>query len=205
MVAERGYAQTAIADLAQQVGVSKGAILHHFGNKDGLLERMGSEFIDRRYAELIYATERLERPADQFAAIVFSAVLGVGYDDAASRAFGREFSLFKSDPRMQLVRERREIFAEFVVGIIERCIADGTLRDESPSLLMLELFGMCNWAWTWYRPDGRLAPEQLAERFATTLLRGMAPAGVEPAAFDAELIARIVHEAAGRQVAAPAV
>jgi TetR/AcrR family transcriptional regulator, cholesterol catabolism regulator len=198
MVADRGYAQTAIADIAQEVGVSKGAILHHFGSKDVLLERMGSEFIDRRNVEITYATERLDDPVDQFAAIVFSTMYGVGYDIDASRAFGREFSVFRADPRMAPVRERRQVYADMVLGIIERCIDAQVLRREEPALLMLEIFGMCNWAWTWYRPEGALSPEQLAERFATTLLRGMAPeAGTLPPAFDADRVMSLVYAANG--------
>jgi AcrR family transcriptional regulator len=37
MVADEGYHATAIGDVAQAPGISEGAVLHHFGTKDGLL------------------------------------------------------------------------------------------------------------------------------------------------------------------------
>jgi TetR/AcrR family transcriptional regulator len=35
------------------------------------------------------------------------------------------------------------------------------------------LFGMINWTYTWYRPDGPLKPEQLADLAADLFLGGL--------------------------------
>lgn len=41
--AEKGYAATAAADLAEDAGLTRGALYHHFGGKKGLLEAVIAE------------------------------------------------------------------------------------------------------------------------------------------------------------------
>jgi hypothetical protein len=40
-------------------------------------------------------------------------------------------------------------------------------------MTVLGLIGMCNWMVRWYRPDGRLTPDQIADHFADLLLSGL--------------------------------
>lgn len=196
MVADRGYSRAAIGDIAAEVGVSKGTILHHFGNKEALLNEMGIAYIERRDAELRHAVEQLADPVDQFTAVVFCTMLGMRDDNAASRAFAREFSLFQREPGLQPARDRRKAYASRVVSVIDRCMDDGVLRRDDTNLVLLEVLGMCNWSWTWYRPEGRYAAEEIAERFVRTLLRGLGPGeSGEELEIKTERVASLIHEA----------
>ena len=200
MVADRGYSRAAIGDIAAQVGVSKGTILHHFGNKEALLNEMGIAYIERRYVELSHALDRLDDPVDQLSAVVFCTVLGMRDDNAASCAFAREFPLFQSEPGLQPARDRRKAYAQRVEGVIAHCMGQGVLRPDDPTIVMLEILGMCNWTWTWYRPNGRLSAEAVAERFVRVLLRGLGPghAGEPELTIKTERIAALLREAAQR-------
>jgi hypothetical protein len=42
-----------------------------------------------------------------------------------------------------------------------------------PSVAAYALFGMMNWTYTWYRPDGQLPPDALADTFADLFLNGV--------------------------------
>ena len=201
MVAEHGYHGTAIGELARLAGVSKGAVLHHFGTKDGLLVAAGVNYIDRRDAELELAFERLDNAVDQFGAVVYSTILAQRDDRAASRAFGREFSIFKSDPRLQEVRDHRDRYVGRVTEMIERCVDAGVLRRGNIDLALMQIYGMCNWTWAWYRPNGRLSAEEIARRFTRTLLAGLGPplegSGVKCEVDDATIV-ELLREANGQ-------
>jgi AcrR family transcriptional regulator len=200
MVADRGYSRAAIGDVAAEVGVSKGTILHHFGNKEALLNEMGIAYIERRSVELSHALDRLDDPVDQLSAVVFCTVLGMRDDNAASCAFAREFPLFQSEPGLQPARDRRKAYAQRVERVIAHCMDQGVLRPDDPTIVMLEILGMCNWTWTWYRPSGRLSAEAVAESFVRVLLRGLGPgpAGEPELTINAERIAALLREAPQR-------
>jgi AcrR family transcriptional regulator len=196
MVADRGYSRAAIGDVAAAVGVSKGTILHHFGTKEALLNEVGIAYIERRAAALSHALEFLDDPMDQLSAVVFCTVLAMRDDRAAACAFGREFSLFQREPGLQPTRDRREAYAERVAGVIARCMDARVLEQGDVALVMLEILGMCNWSWTWYRPDGGLSAEAIAEGFVRVLLRGLAPdrPGEPALTIKSERIAMLLRE-----------
>jgi hypothetical protein len=40
-------------------------------------------------------------------------------------------------------------------------------------IAMLGMIGMCNYLFRWYRPDGRLSPDQVADELIEMLMRGV--------------------------------
>ena len=69
--------------------------------------------------------------------------------------------------------ERRVV--DLVAGVVARLDAQpgGERRPAVPITMML--FGMINWTHTWYRPDGPIGPEQLADLAADLFLNGLCP------------------------------
>jgi TetR/AcrR family transcriptional regulator, cholesterol catabolism regulator len=60
-----------------------------------------------------------------------------------------------------------------IVDAIETGVAAGTFRPTASRLSALAVFGMCNWAYQWYRPDGDLRPREIAYQFWDLFLRGV--------------------------------
>lgn len=69
-LAERGYARTATADVAERAGVSRGALLHHFPTRAGLLAATVEHLAERRLAELRRALEQRDPARDEIDAAV---------------------------------------------------------------------------------------------------------------------------------------
>jgi TetR/AcrR family transcriptional regulator len=55
--------------------------------------------------------------------------------------------------------------------LLQRTIAGADGRH--PSIAAYALFGMMNWIYTWYRPDGRLGPAELADTIAELFVHGV--------------------------------
>jgi len=67
---ERGYARTATADVAERAGVSRGAQLHHFPTRDGLLAATVEHLAKRRLAELRLTLEGRAVDGDEIDAAI---------------------------------------------------------------------------------------------------------------------------------------
>jgi AcrR family transcriptional regulator len=175
LVAERGYDSVSLRDVAETLAMSKGTILHHFRSKDRLLEQVHSDYMRRRLDEARGFLAELDSPADQVRAIVLQLMYAQASDRAATVAFAREIVRFASEELMADVRRMRDEYSALLHGAIERGIERGQFTDADPEIVALQIFGMCNWSWTWYRPDGPLGAEQIAETFIAVLFRGLAP------------------------------
>jgi hypothetical protein len=81
------------------------------------------------------------------------------------------------DDQQQLVRDKRERYQNMVEDVIRDGVASGELRALDPRLTTLALFGMVNWAYQWFRPDGPLGSREIAYFFCDIFLQGLAVDG----------------------------
>lgn len=188
MVAENGYDAVAIRDLAEDLGISKGTVLHHFGSKDRLLEEVHSTYMRRRLDEIAIILAELDTPERRLKGMVFQNLIAMQEDADATRAFAREIVRFAREDLMKDVRAMRREYSDILRSILEEGMEQGAFRRADATIVTLQLFGMMNWTWTWLDPAGAVSVESIARTFLDTVLHGL-DSGPEPAADDdAELI-----------------
>ncbi|HWC09559.1 MAG TPA: TetR/AcrR family transcriptional regulator [Solirubrobacterales bacterium] len=207
MVAENGYDAVAIRDLAEDLGMSKGTVLHHFGSKDRLLEEVHSTYMRRRLDEIALILAELDGPARRLKAMVFQNLIAMQQDADATRAFAREIVRFSREDLMNDVRAMRREYFDTLRGILDEGMDQGAFRRADTTIVALQLFGMMNWTWTWFDPAGAVSVESIARTFLDTVLHGL-DSGTEPAAAgDAELVELVrttIAAVAEREAAAAA-
>lgn len=201
-VAERGYDGTNFGDLAVELGISKGTIVHHFGTKDAMLRELHEGYMRRRLAEVRVVWDRLARPAERLAAFVH---LGVRYqvvDRTATVAFQREVLRFAAAPGMETSQSLRDEYRELVERVLAEGTAAGEFRPGDDRLRTLQLFGSVHWMWTWFDPDGPSDVAEVARSYVGTFLAGVLvdPAQAAVLADPGGRVAGVVAEAvaAGR-------
>jgi TetR/AcrR family transcriptional regulator, cholesterol catabolism regulator len=205
-VAERGYDGTNFGDLATELGISKGTIVHHFGTKDRMLRELHENYMRRRLAEVRVVWDRLPAPPERLAAFVH---LGVRYqvvDRTATIAFQREVARFASAPGMEASQALRAEYRELVERVLAEGTAAGQFRPGDDRLRTLQLFGSVHWMWTWFDPDGPRPVAEVAASFVDAFLAGVLvdPGGAAALADPDGEVARVVAEAVrSRTDAAP--
>ena len=84
----------------------------------------------------------------------------------------REWRSLPSPDLGRLRAKRRAMRALF-----ENVVAEGVRAREfavaDEKIATLAILGMCNWLFEWYRPRGRLRPEQLANELAERAVRSV--------------------------------
>lgn len=172
-VAERGYDRANFGDVAAELGLSKGTIVHHVGTKDRMLAEVQEAYMRRRLDEAHAFLARLERPEQRVAAFVHAGLRYQADDPVTTVAFQREVVRLTDEPGMETARELRDAYRDLVVGVLRAGTDDGTFVPGDQRLRSLQMFGGLHWMWTWFDPAGRLAPGDVAAEFCRTLLRGL--------------------------------
>ena len=163
----RGYHATSMRDIGEAAGMLAGSLYAHISSKEDLLFeivlRAANRFLDELTA--IVATdaspeERLRRAMRAHVAVVASNV-------DASWAFHHEWKALSGE-RLEEIRGLRRRY--------ER-LWDQIVRDlpgaADPRFARLLVLSAANWTYTWYRPDGPLSPDEVADRFTDLLLAGL--------------------------------
>ncbi|MEU2605154.1 TetR/AcrR family transcriptional regulator [Streptomyces albus] len=175
LFAERGFDRTSVQDIVEAAGVTKGALYHYFGSKDDLLHeiygrllRLQQERLDLLAGSEAPVAERLRRAA---ADVVVTTIDNL--DDAM--IFFRSMHQLPPDKQKQVRAERRRYHERFR-ALIEEGQRSGEFSDATPADLVVDYhFGSVHHLSSWYRPDGRLTPQQVADHLADLLLRALRP------------------------------
>jgi AcrR family transcriptional regulator len=163
----RGYHATSMRDIGGATGMLAGSLYSHISSKEDLLNEIVLRAANRFLSELgailaedLTSEERLRRAMRAHVAVVASNV------DAAW-VFHHEWKSLTGERREEVRRLRRRYEG----------LWDGIVRElpgaADPRFARLLVLSAANWTYTWYRPDGPLSPDEVADRFTDLLLAGL--------------------------------
>ncbi|WP_420856207.1 TetR/AcrR family transcriptional regulator [Streptomyces abyssalis] len=175
LFSERGYDRTSVQEIVEAAGVTKGALYHYFGSKDDLLHEIYGRLLRLQQDRLdAYADaqepveERLRRAA---ADVVVTTIENL--DDAL--IFFRSMHQLSPEKQKQVRAERRHYHERFR-DLVAEGQRSGVFNAATPADLVVDYhFGSVHHLSTWYRPDGRLGPQEVADHLADLLLRALRP------------------------------
>jgi TetR/AcrR family transcriptional regulator, cholesterol catabolism regulator len=165
-----GYHTTNVATLAQAAGIRKPTLYHYFSGKDEILFWIHEEFID-----LLLEKERERRGLSAAEALLgaMSDVLELMRTHRGHVRVFFEHYRELSDRDQATIREKRDLYQAAVEATVRRGLENGEFREVDPRLATLAIFGMCNWAYQWYRADGVLSTRAIAELYFDLLFNGL--------------------------------
>ncbi|MET8682469.1 TetR/AcrR family transcriptional regulator [Streptomyces sp. NPDC004647] len=175
LFADQGYDRTSVQEIVEAAGVTKGALYHYFGSKDDLLHeiygrvlRLQQERLDE-FAESEAAVE--ERLRGAAADVVVTTIEHL--DDAT--IFFRSMHQLSPEKHKQVRAERRRYHERFR-ALIEEGQQEGVFSKDTPADLVVDYhFGSVHHLASWYRPDGPMTQQQVADHLADLLLRALRP------------------------------
>lgn len=171
---DRGYEKTTLDAVADALGVTKPFIYGHFKSKAELLadictRGVGASLvaIDAVLVSEATPTEKLRQFSRDFLIAVLSNQRNIAI-------LTREEKNLEAPDFERLSALRRE-FDGKLVTLLQAGIDAGEFSLTDPYVAALSIDGLVSWAYVWYRPQGRLSLDALADEVAA-LISSMAGA-----------------------------
>jgi AcrR family transcriptional regulator len=158
--------------IAERLGIAKPTLYHYVSSKEELLYDIHQEFLipliashEARVGEGVAPRSLLlEAMAD---------ILQLMQTHAGHvRVFFENHHELQGERRATVHRQRDHYTSLIRNAVAEGC-ASGDFKQVDAELTTVALFGMCNWAYQWFKPSGRLQPRDVAEHFWTLLMSGI--------------------------------
>jgi AcrR family transcriptional regulator len=171
---DKGFAATTTRDIAEAVGMRSGSPFYHFRSKQELLKEAMIDGLEAGRARLLAAIDGVADPEMRLHVLVRTHLGTLLEADCTS-------PMLLNETRSLDVAARAEIAAAFDryqapwQATLDELAASGRI-DSAAAPLRLLLLGMLNWSGHWYRPDGPLTVDQLADSAVALLLGRSAPA-----------------------------
>jgi TetR/AcrR family transcriptional regulator, cholesterol catabolism regulator len=169
-----GYAATSVRDIARALDIQAASMYAHVASKEDVLwsivDRASSDF--ERAADEALADASASDPVDRLAALVEAHVEVVTADAPRSSVFVTEWRHL-SPPRRDAIGRRRDAYEARFRDTIADGIATGSFAPTDPALAASFLLTAVNGIASWYRPDGRLSADRIADHYVELALRAL--------------------------------
>jgi AcrR family transcriptional regulator len=168
---KQGFDGTSTRELAAAVGLQSASLYHYMETKEDLLFSICIAGNDLMIAAVTEAIEGLEPLEALHAAIQAHLAEAILHRDVYLTTLAEVKAL--SPRRRRDVSKKRQEYSDVLVGVIERAQEAGEVRtDVSAEHLMLVLRNLLSWTLFWFRTDGDLTIEQLAQLMSKIFLEG---------------------------------
>jgi len=167
----KGFAATSLADIASAVGIWKGSLYHYIDTKEDLLIAIVREPATQILQDLrdlsqidLPPTEKLRRATRSHIKVLESnfACASVYLQEIAGRRKFPEWSAMDRE------------YLDLLESIMREGIDCGEFSSiTNPRIATLGLIGSLNWLTHWYRPDGPLHADEIADQFCDLFLGGL--------------------------------
>ena len=171
---EMGYEGASLRDLAAHVGINKATVYHYFASKEEILyhilREVGSGLLEgvRRAAALD------GNPLDALEAMIRFQIEYMEDHLEEVKVLVEEKKSLRAD-LMHTTRGTESEILRLYKDTLVRCAEQGLIRPVQVTTAAFGILGQINWFYHWYRPDGPLSIQELAEQVVCLLLHGLVP------------------------------
>ncbi|MCP2071325.1 UNVERIFIED_ORG: AcrR family transcriptional regulator [Pseudomonas lini] len=158
-----GFERTTVRDLASAVGIQSGSIFHHFKSKDEILRAVMEETIRYNTALMRAALAEAGSVRERVLALIrceLQSIMG-GSGEAMAVLVYEWRSLSQEGQRQVLAL--RDIYEDLWLEVLGQAKEAGYIRGDV-FITRRFLTGALSWTTTWFRAEGSLSLDELAEQ-----------------------------------------
>ncbi len=169
-----GYAGTSVRDIARALDIQGASLYAHVASKEDVLwsivDQAAAAF--ERAADAAGADATSADPVDRLAALVEAHVEVITGDPERSSVFVTEWR-YLSAVRRNAIADRRDAYEARFRSAIEDGIAVGAFHATDAAVAATFVLTALNGIATWFRPDGRLSADRIADHYVDLSLRAL--------------------------------
>ena len=170
---QQGYDATSMNDVAAALKLSKGGLYHHFQSKDEILFNLMNHAMDITEESVLKPVMAIPDPEQRLRALIRRHIAVV----LSEREREITVMLHENHPLPPALRKRINARKKDYVHFLENLVAEvgrarGAKGSVTPRAAAFALLGMLNWIYQWYRPEGTLQEESLAQQYTEIFFQG---------------------------------
>jgi AcrR family transcriptional regulator len=170
-VRERGFGGLTMKTVADRLGLAKGNLYYYFRSKQELLYHCHIRCMQGSLRALEEAERSRASPSERLRTLLVRHIRGIADESYGAVLLTDLESLTPAQRRRYIAL--RDRFEQGVRNLIKAGIARGEFRRQDPRIAGFALLGAINWIPKWFRPEGELSSEAIAEQFADFFLQAL--------------------------------
>jgi AcrR family transcriptional regulator len=171
LFSQKGYHGTTIRDISEACGILSGSLYAHINSKEDLLFELTNRGAEAFLKSLEPIVESKKAASQKLREAVRAHMHVIEENLEAATVFFHEWKALTGDRYVQ-IQEKRDRYERLWASILEEGIKTGEFKKLDEKLARLLVLSVANWVYQWYRPEGRLKADEIADRFVEMILTG---------------------------------
>lgn len=167
----QGYDGASIQDIASACGLTKAGLYHHIRSKEHLLLEImhyGMDLFEENVLDQVTSiTDPLERLRECMARNI-RLVTDQGRREVT--IILHEHATLTGDAQGQ-INARKKRYVRFLEDSFAAAVRQGSFPRVSPKVAAFSFLGTVLWIYKWYRPDGEISEDRLADEMVGLFFR----------------------------------
>jgi TetR/AcrR family transcriptional regulator, cholesterol catabolism regulator len=173
LFSQKGYHGTTIRDISEACGILSGSLYAHIRTKEDLLYEITNRGAEAFLNSLRPIVENDAPAVEKLRQAVIAHIKVVEANLEAATVYFHEWKGLSKE-RFCEIQEKRDRYEKMWARLVSQGIREGEFRQVDEKFVRLLLLSVGNWLYQWYRPEGELPPEEIADRFMDLFLDGLA-------------------------------
>lgn len=170
IISEKGYEKTTMEEIASQLLMTKGSMYYYFKNKEELLFECHLMILDPSIEKIKEIKNSDLTSIEKMRKVIIDYIIFEINEKAMFNVAGKLDQTFSSEFLEKILAKRDEYNHIFDELILEG-INDGGFQKVDVKMTRLIILGALNSIQSWYKPDGKMKPEEIANIHADYILR----------------------------------
>ena len=172
LIAEKGYTSTTMRDIAEASGIEAASIYNHFESKEQILKEicfsMANQFVtaEEEVNDIYFDAEQKLRMA------VKNHIEILTKNPLAAKVFLYEWRHLNENVKADFIKLRDQ-YEEGFKDIIKTGEDEHVFKITDRKFAVLTILSSLNWITEWYKADGTMKPDEIADKLTSFVLNGL--------------------------------
>jgi AcrR family transcriptional regulator len=173
IICAKGYEGTSMQEIADACKLTKAGLYHYIKNKEHLLVEIMSYGMDVFDEHVLANVRDIEDPVERLKRCMHLNVKLVTqrWSKEVTIILHENAALAGADA--ERINARKKAYIRFLEGSIDEAIARGQFRPVNSKVAAFSFLGMVLWTYKWFRVDGALSDEQIAQGMIDVYFNGL--------------------------------
>lgn len=169
---EQGFHGASVRDIAEEVGLVGGSLYAHIESKDDVLWEIVDAAADRFFVALRPIVEANLAIVQKLRQAIVAHVEVIAGDLDAAAVYTVEWRHLAAERRKVFTRRRDEYEAMFR-RLVREAMQQGFIATADEAMATRFILSSLNYLFTWYKPDGRMTPDEVGRMMSDYILDGL--------------------------------
>jgi AcrR family transcriptional regulator len=170
LFAAKGYHGAKLNEIAQELGISKPALYYHVGNKETIFREIVNQVMKPMDIAISVGKSSLS-PRERIEKIIM-AMVKFNAEHRETALLGIEEAKTLPPKSQRALRHRQKEIEQILQQNLREGMEQGDFDVDDVRMVSFAILAAANWVYRWYRPNGYLTPEEIANQLTHILEYG---------------------------------